>query len=176
MTEREAVEEQPGAADVAWIPGDEFHNGPARVHRPRPDEPAALVKRRADMAHVLYRPANPNADVPGWMAGSGTARAVWLASEQPDSAEHLITTGLRAAFDTYLEPGAAEGWHQHPESEELYVVLTGELTVRVGDGTPEEAAEFVLAPGDTHHIPVGWWHAARAGAAGVRFIVVEWFA
>jgi len=172
----ESVDEQPGAEDAAWIDGEQFHSRPARVHRERAGEPPALVKRRADMAHVLYQPANPNPGAPGWLAGSGTARAVWLASEQPGSAEGLIPTGLRAAFDTYLEPGSAEGWHQHAESEELYLVLSGELTVRVGDGDPRAAQEFVLAPGDTHHIPVGWWHAARAGEEGVRFVVVEWFA
>lgn len=166
----------PGDAVAAWVPGDEFHRGQSRVHRPRDGEPAALVKRRADMAHVVYTPANPCPPAPGWMSGSGAARTVWLASEQPGTAEGLIPAGLRAAFDTYLEPWAAEGWHQHPESEELYLVLTGELTVRVGDGAPEDATEFVLAPGDTHRIPVGWWHAARAGAEGVRFVVVEWFA
>jgi quercetin dioxygenase-like cupin family protein len=175
MSEREggfAADPDP----VTWVDGDEFHRGEARVHRARPGEPAGLVKRRPDMAHVRYRPANPCPTAPGWMAGSGVAHTVWLASEQPGNAEGLIPAGLRAAFDTRLEPGASEGWHQHPVSEELYVVLTGELTVRVGDGSPEDAAEFVLAPGDTHRIPVGWWHAARAGAEGVRFVVVEWHA
>jgi quercetin dioxygenase-like cupin family protein len=175
MTERSAEGSRTGRDAPAWIDGAEFHLGEARVHRARPGEPAALVKRRSDMAHVLYSPANPSPSAPGWMAGSGGARTVWLASEQPGSAEGLIPAGLRGAFDTYLEPGAAVGWHQHPVSEEMYLVLTGELTVRVGDGPPADAAEFVLAPGDTHRIPVGWWHAARAGAEGVRFVVVEWF-
>ena len=176
MSEPPEVQPSSEPDGVRWVQGAEFHRGPAQVHRARPGEPAAVVKRRPDMAHVVYEPANPNPDAPGWMAGSGAARTVWLASEQPGSAEGLIPAGLRAAFDTYLEPGASEGWHQHPESEELYLVLTGELTVRVGDGAPENAAEFVLAPGDTHRIPVGWWHAARAGAEGVRFVVVEWHA
>ena len=92
---------------------------------------------------------------------------VWLASEQPGSAEGLIPTGLRAAFDTYLEPGAAEGWHQHPESEELYLVLSGELTVRVGRlATRSRPRSSSWLPGDTHHIPVGL--VARRHGPGAR--------
>ena len=42
--------------------------------------------------------------------------------------------------------------HSHPETDELFLVLTGELTIRLGDG------EVVLGPGDAHVVPRGVHH------------------
>ena len=70
-----------------WTPGDEFHRGEGAIHTPRPGEPAPLVARRADLAHVVYDPAHPNPAAPGWMNGAGQAFSVWVASEQPGTAQ-----------------------------------------------------------------------------------------
>lgn len=153
-----------------------FHAGEGRVYpavEESREEPAALVKRRERMAHVAYRPAHPAPEAPGWLAGRGTARTVWLASEQPGTAEGVWSGTLQAAFDTELEPGAAIGWHRHEGTEELYLLLAGSLTVRVGR-SPDDAEEFVLAPGDIHRVPAGWSHASLAGDEGARVVVVEW--
>lgn len=138
------------------------------------DEPPELVKRRPRMTRVDYRPAHP-AQAPGWLAGSGIAHTVWLASEQPETAEGIWSGGLLGAFDTDLEPDAAIGWHLHVGTEELYLVLRGTLAVRVGRGI-DDAQEFELGEGDVHRVPPGWGHASLAGPRGARIVVVEWAA
>ena len=160
---------------VEWVDGAQFHSGSARTYTPPPDlaTPAALVKHRAWMAHVTYTPAHPSPGAPGWLAGAGSARTVWLASEQPGTAEGTHSGGLLAAFDTELDPGASIGWHVHDHSEEMYVLIAGELTVRVGTRLAD-ADEFELRVGDVHQVPCGWGHAARAGASGARMLVFEW--
>jgi mannose-6-phosphate isomerase-like protein (cupin superfamily) len=138
-----------------------------------------VLKQRAGMAHVRYTPAHPAPGAPGatgapsWLAGAGNADTVWLASEQSGTAEHVTGGGLLGAFDTWLDPGSAIGWHVHDESEEMYVLIAGGLTVRAG-ASPAQASEFDLAPGDVHRIPHTWSHAALAGPAGARLLVVEW--
>lgn len=139
------------------------------------DEPAALVKRRDRMVAAQDRPAHPAPSAPGWLAGRGTARTVWLASEQPQTAEGIWAGCLLGAWDSDLEPGTAIGWHRHDGSEEMYLLLRGALTVRVGPSL-DEAREFTLAPGDTHRVPPGWCHASLAGPDGARIVVVEWSA
>jgi mannose-6-phosphate isomerase-like protein (cupin superfamily) len=139
------------------------------------DEPRELVKRRHRMTRVDYRPAHPAPDASGWLAGSGTAHTVWLASEQPETAEGIWSGALNGAFDTDLEPDAAIGWHLHVGTEELYLVLRGTLTVRVGRAI-DDAQEFMLTEGDVHRVPPGWGHASVAGPDGARIVVVEWAA
>jgi quercetin dioxygenase-like cupin family protein len=157
-----------------WLAAEAFHGGAAAVHTPRPGEPAELVQRRADLAHVLYHPAHPNPEVPGWMAGAGRAFSVWIASEQPGTAQGLGDAGPLAVIDTHLERDASIGWHEHPDTAELYVLLSGTLQVSAGMHGPSGAQGWTLREGDCHRLAAGWGHAARAGDSGARFLVVEW--
>lgn len=47
-------------------------------------------------------------------------------------------------------------WHEHPDTDELFLVLSGELTIQLRDG------EVVLGPGDVYVVPKGVEHCPRA--------------
>ncbi|GAA0410142.1 cupin domain-containing protein [Leifsonia naganoensis] len=49
-------------------------------------------------------------------------------------------------------------WHEHPETDELFLVLSGELTIQLRDG------DVVLGPGDVYVVPKGVEHCPRADA------------
>lgn len=73
-------------------------------------------------------------------------------------------------MDSWLEPGATIGAHQHDRTEEIYYVLAGELQVGLDyDGQQQTQ---VLGPQDSHRVPRGGRHWATAGSEGARFIVV----
>lgn len=46
--------------------------------------------------------------------------------------------------------------HRHPETDEFFLVLSGELTIRLDDG------EVILRPGDTYVVPKGVYHQPSA--------------
>jgi mannose-6-phosphate isomerase-like protein (cupin superfamily) len=47
-------------------------------------------------------------------------------------------------------------WHKHDDTDELFLVLRGELTIQMRD------REFVLGPGDLFVVPQGAEHCPRA--------------
>lgn len=47
-------------------------------------------------------------------------------------------------------------WHEHADTDELFLVLTGELTIQLADG------DVVLGPGDLYVVPRGVRHCPRA--------------
>lgn len=49
-------------------------------------------------------------------------------------------------------------WHEHPETDELFLVLRGELTIQLRDG------DVVLGPGDVYVVPKGVEHCPKADA------------
>ncbi|MGX1575542.1 cupin domain-containing protein [Cellulosimicrobium funkei] len=51
-------------------------------------------------------------------------------------------------------------WHTHPETDELFLVLDGELTIDLRDGGVERAV--VLGPHDLFVVPRGVEHRPRA--------------
>ena len=57
-------------------------------------------------------------------------------------------------------------WHGHPETDELFVVLSGSLTIRLDDG------EVVLGPGQLHVVPRGVRHQPHS-ADGAEVLLVE---
>ncbi|GAB6898387.1 cupin domain-containing protein [Kineosporia succinea] len=56
-------------------------------------------------------------------------------------------------------------WHSHPDQEEIFVLLEGELTVQLRDGDVD------LTPGDLLVIPRGVEHCPRADAEA-RFLLI----
>jgi mannose-6-phosphate isomerase-like protein (cupin superfamily) len=75
-------------------------------------------------------------------------------------------------FDTWLDGGVAIGWHRHDDTDELYYVLSGTLTVACGPDIG--SADVVeLRGGDVHRLRAGNGHAALAGPDGARIVVVE---
>jgi mannose-6-phosphate isomerase-like protein (cupin superfamily) len=47
-------------------------------------------------------------------------------------------------------------WHTHPDTDELFLVRTGVLTIQLRDG------DVVLGPGDVYVVPRGVEHCPRA--------------
>jgi mannose-6-phosphate isomerase-like protein (cupin superfamily) len=48
-------------------------------------------------------------------------------------------------------------WHQHPDTDEFFLVLSGQLTIQIRD------RDVVLAPGELFVVPQGIEHCPRAG-------------
>ena len=57
-------------------------------------------------------------------------------------------------------------WHAHPETDELFMVLSGRLVIRLRDGDVE------LGPGDVYVVPRGLAHGPRADGE-VSAILIE---
>lgn len=57
-------------------------------------------------------------------------------------------------------------WHSHPETDELFLVLSGELTIQLRD------RDVVLGPNDVFVVPRGVEHCPRADGE-VRALLIE---
>ena len=86
----------------------------------------------------------------------------WLVS--PESADGAgITFG-----EVVLLPGKGHDRHNHPESEEVLYVLSGEGEQMVDDGEP-----FAVGPGDTIYVPTAVFHSTRnTGWAPMRLLAL----
>jgi oxalate decarboxylase/phosphoglucose isomerase-like protein (cupin superfamily) len=74
----------------------------------------------------------------------------WLVS--PDTQTRAgLTFG-----EVVLLPGMGHDRHNHPESEEVLYVLSGEGEQMVDDGDP-----FPVKPGDAIYVPTGVFHSTR---------------
>lgn len=74
----------------------------------------------------------------------------WLVS--PDA-----TAGAGVTFgEVVLQPGRGHDRHNHPESEEILYVLSGEGEQMLDDREP-----FPVKPGDTIYVPTGIFHSTR---------------
>jgi oxalate decarboxylase/phosphoglucose isomerase-like protein (cupin superfamily) len=86
----------------------------------------------------------------------------WLVT--PDGTEGAgITFG-----EVVLQPGRGHDRHNHPESEEILYVLSGEGEQMIDDGDP-----FPVKPGDTIYVPTGVFHSTRnAGWEPMRLLAL----
>jgi oxalate decarboxylase/phosphoglucose isomerase-like protein (cupin superfamily) len=67
------------------------------------------------------------------------------------------TEGAAITFgEVVLLPGRGHDRHNHPESEEILYVLSGEGEQMLDDGGP-----FQVKPGDTIYVPTGVFHSTR---------------
>ena len=57
-------------------------------------------------------------------------------------------------------------WHTHPDTDELFLVLSGDLTIQLRDG------DVSLGPGDVYVVPKGVEHCPIA-AAEVEAVLIE---
>lgn len=158
-------------AEKDHVPGAEFHVAGARVYAGEIGE--AVHKSSRLMARVVYTAAHENRAFPEGddRRGRGRDFATWVFSEEPGLAEGLFICGLELVIDARLEPGAALGLHEHRETEEIYYLLEGALTMTtVLPGGRELTQE--LGAGDAHGVRLGQSHYGRAGPSGCRFIAV----
>ncbi len=86
----------------------------------------------------------------------------WLVS--PDS---VAGAGLTFG-EVVLLPGMGHDRHNHPESEEILYVLSGEGEQMLGDGAP-----FPVRAGDTIYVPTAVFHSTRnTGWAPMRLLAI----
>ena len=65
-----------------------------------------------------------------------------------------LTEGAGITFgEVVLQPGRGHDRHNHPESEEILYVLSGEGEQMLDDGEP-----FAVKSGDTIYVPTGVFH------------------
>jgi oxalate decarboxylase/phosphoglucose isomerase-like protein (cupin superfamily) len=68
-----------------------------------------------------------------------------------------LTEGAGITFgEVVLQPGRGHDRHNHPESEEILYVLSGEGEQMLDDREP-----FDVKPGDTIYVPTGVFHSTR---------------
>jgi oxalate decarboxylase/phosphoglucose isomerase-like protein (cupin superfamily) len=68
-----------------------------------------------------------------------------------------LTDGAGITFgEVVLQPGRGHDRHNHPESEEILYVLSGEGEQMLDDREP-----FEVKPGDTIYVPTGVFHSTR---------------
>lgn len=145
---------------------EQFHHGDAPVFTGTDPQ----FKRDAEISRVSYQAAHHNPTAPSDQQGSGALVGKWLYCEEPDKAEGLLKSGVELFMDSHLAPHAVIGLHQHHDTEELYYVLEGSLTITLYDQQQQRCVE--LLPGDCHCILCGQAHAVSAGEHGARFMVV----
>ena len=150
-----------------YVPGDIFHSRLRRVYQG--DLDWAVNKQRELMAHVVYDAPHENREESGDRRGRGKDFATWIFSEEPGLKENLFSTRFELAIDARLEPGAAIGLHFHEQTEEIYYLLEGELTMTTVERGGRESSA-TLRPGDAHMVKLGQGHFGVAGAAGARFV------
>jgi oxalate decarboxylase/phosphoglucose isomerase-like protein (cupin superfamily) len=88
----------------------------------------------------------------------------WFVS--PDATE-----GARLTFgEVLLLPGKGHERHNHPDSEEVLYVLSGEGRQMLDDG---EERWFDVGPGDTIYVPQGMYHATiNSGWQPIRLLAI----
>jgi oxalate decarboxylase/phosphoglucose isomerase-like protein (cupin superfamily) len=68
-----------------------------------------------------------------------------------------LTEGAGITFgEVVLQPGRGHDRHNHPESEEILYVLSGE-----GEQVLDDREPFEVKPGDTIYVPTGVFHSTR---------------
>lgn len=84
---------------------------------------------------------------------------------------------VNGEYDVRVARGAGEfPAHRHPETDELFLVLRGQLTLRLGadvDDTEVSATSVELGPGQLYVVTRGRLHQPVAGPDGVELLLVE---
>ena len=155
----------------SYVPAERFHIPGGRVYGGEVGE--AIYKRSALMSRVLYIAPHENQGFPEGddRRGRGRDFATWVFSEEPGLAEGLFSCGLELIIDARMEADASVGLHLHRETEEVYYVLEGALTMTTVLPDGREVTQ-PLGPGDAHGVRLGEGHYGRAGPSGCRFIAV----
>ena len=53
-------------------------------------------------------------------------------------------------------------WHNHPDTDEAFLCLSGRVVLELRDGEPEAERSVTLDPGDLYVIPRGVYHCPHA--------------
>lgn len=60
-------------------------------------------------------------------------------------------------------------WHSHPDTDELFLVVDGELTIQLRDAAGPRTVD--LGPGDVYVVPRGVEHCPRANGAAQAILI-----
>jgi mannose-6-phosphate isomerase-like protein (cupin superfamily) len=96
-------------------------------------------------------------------------RVVDLADRLAQFSEHWSPKVIARLNDYEIKVVKIQGeftWHTHEETDELFLVLAGELTIQLRDG------DVVLRPGQLHVVPRGVEHCPIA-AGEVHAMLIE---
>jgi oxalate decarboxylase/phosphoglucose isomerase-like protein (cupin superfamily) len=112
------------------------------------------------MQHVGAGLITTDADVETLVFDWGTARLL---------SEPQVTGALRHSFGmTEVLPGSGHGRHNHPGTEEIIYVLSGEGEQMVDDQPPVK-----IGPGACVYIPDGIYHSTlNTGAERMRLLII----
>ena len=100
---------------------------------------------------------------------TATDAPVNLAAVAADLTETWSPRVVGSVNDLLVKVGKVEGefvWHDHPETDEFFLVLSGALTIRLPD------REVSLQPGDCFVVPRGVRHCPVA-ATGTTIALLE---
>lgn len=98
------------------------------------------------------------ADTP-WLHGGMGREPVDLAAELAEVTEQWSPKSVARLNDYDVKVVKVQGefvWHRHDHTDELFLVLAGELTIQLRDG------DVVLRPGQLYVVPRGVEHCPRA--------------
>ncbi|HEY8300846.1 MAG TPA: cupin domain-containing protein [Jatrophihabitans sp.] len=77
--------------------------------------------------------------------------------------------------DVLVKVARLEGdfvWHNHPDTDEAFLCLSGQVTIDLRDGDPERERSITLDPGDIYVIPRGVYHCPHS-ASGAAVALLE---
>jgi oxalate decarboxylase/phosphoglucose isomerase-like protein (cupin superfamily) len=75
-------------------------------------------------------------------------------------------------FIVVLEPGEAPPLHQHDDTEQVFYILEGEGTLRIGS----EKKEFAVRPADVVRVPPTVLHSIQCtGQKPLRYLAIDCF-
>lgn len=154
-----------------YIKGEEFHSEIKKVYKGL--YKWGVNKKNEEMAKVVYEPVHENNKYEDERRGKGKCFATWVFTEEEGIAEDIFSTKLELIIDTTLEANASIGLHYHNNTEEVYYIIDGSITMTTINPVGEELTQELtqeLHPGDAHMVKLGQGHYGTAGIKGVRFI------
>lgn len=76
-------------------------------------------------------------------------------------------------FIVIIEPEKAPPIHKHDDTEQIFFILEGVGTLRIGDKGQQE---FLVEPGDFVRVPVSTWHSIKAdNNEALRYLAIDCF-
>jgi len=88
----------------------------------------------------------------------GAIEKVNLAEKFSRFSDHWSPKIVGELNDSYVKAVKLQGeflWHHHENEDELFLVVRGQLTMRLRDRTVEvNAGEFIIIPRGVEHLPV----------------------
>ena len=105
--------------------------------------------------------------------GPEEGEALWWSGAQITvKATAEQTGGEFFLIEEFVPRGTATPLHVHPEDDEMFYILEGELTFYLGDGQTVPRQTVHASAGSFLHIPKGYFpHAFRVNSETARFLV-----